>query len=99
MPVWLGLFSLSSDAAGSGAVGASAASAKIELHQTAKAAKPSHNLANHGMLPDEDDIRELLVYLTLLFIVLSWMLREIHIAFFTEDSESNESRRRTRAMT
>ena len=43
----------------------------------------SHNLANHGSLPDLDDVQELLVYLTLLFIVLSWMMREIHIAFFT----------------
>jgi len=42
-----------------------------------------HNLANHGSLPDLDDVQELLVYLTLLFIVLSWMMREIHIAFFT----------------
>jgi len=43
----------------------------------------SHNLANHGNLPDLDDMQELLVYLTLLMIVLSWMMREIHIAFFT----------------
>ena len=43
----------------------------------------SHNLANHGSLPDLDDLQELLVYLTMLFIVLSWMMREIHIAFFT----------------
>ena len=47
-----------------------------------------HSLANHGMLPDKDDVQELVIYLTLLFIVLSWMLREIHIAFFTEDSET-----------
>ena len=42
-----------------------------------------HNLANHGNLPDFDDVQELLLYLTLLVIVLSWMMREIHIAFFT----------------
>jgi len=49
----------------------------------APASSLRHNLANHGNLPDLDDVQELLVYLTLLFIVLSWMLREIHIAFFT----------------
>ena len=42
----------------------------------------THNLANHGSLPDMDDVHELIVYLTLLIVVLSWMLREIHIAFF-----------------
>jgi hypothetical protein len=55
-----------------------------------------HNMANHGMLPDKDDIQELFVYLTLLFIVLSWMLREIHLAFFSaaSDPESSSSARR-----
>lgn len=61
-------------------------------------AVPSHlqNLANHKMLPNKDDIQELLVYLTLLFIVLSWMLREIHLAFFaaSNDPESSSSARR-----
>jgi hypothetical protein len=41
----------------------------------APASSLRHNLANHGNLPDLDDVQELLVYLTLLFIVLSWMLR------------------------
>ena len=44
-----------------------------------------HNLANHGNLPDLDDMQELVIYLTLLFIVLSWMMREIHIVFFTSE--------------
>jgi hypothetical protein len=58
--------------------------------------KQKHNLANHGMLPDQDDMRELLVYVTLLFIVLSWMLREVHLAFFTQEPEIREMRRSTR---
>jgi hypothetical protein len=41
-------------------------------------------------------MRELLVYVTLLFIVLSWMLREIHLAFFTQEPESREMRRSMR---
>ena len=51
-----------------------------------------HNLANHVSLPDLDDVQEPLVYLTLLFIVLSWMLREIHIAFFTTGLPFNVDR-------
>ena len=52
----------------------------------------THNLANHGSLPDLDDVQELVVYLTLLLVVLSWMLREIHLAFFTGEAESTLSR-------
>ena len=54
-----------------------------KTQKQAPASSLRHNLANHGNLPDLDDVQELLVYLTLLFIVLSWMLREIHVAFFT----------------
>ena len=37
------------------------------------------------------------MYLTLLLVVLSWMLREIHLAFFTGEAESTLSRGGVRA--
>lgn len=39
-----------------------------------------HALHRGGvLLPNSDDIREIMIYLTMLFIVLSWMLRYIAI--------------------
>ena len=58
--------------------------------------KAQHSLANHGMFPDKEDMRELVVYVTLLFIVLSWMLREVQLAFFTQDNDPREMRRNLR---
>eukprot|EP00293_Proteomonas_sulcata_P006863 CAMPEP_0184323552 /NCGR_PEP_ID=MMETSP1049-20130417/130919_1 /TAXON_ID=77928 /ORGANISM="Proteomonas sulcata, Strain CCMP704" /LENGTH=55 /DNA_ID=CAMNT_0026645097 /DNA_START=122 /DNA_END=286 /DNA_ORIENTATION=- len=51
--------SLSADGIGTVAAAAAAVSPKTEIHQQARLSKPAHGLANHGLLPNEDDVREL----------------------------------------
>jgi len=46
-----------------------------------------------------DDVQELVLYLTMMLIVVSWMLREIHIAFFSRSRAEEglvSSRRQSR---
>ena len=67
-----------------------------ELKTSCAHDKKKHSLSNHGMFPDQEDVRELIIYVTLLFIVLTWMFREVHLAFFTQETDTRELRRTMR---
>mmetsp|Transcript_1786 Transcript_1786/g.4291 ORF Transcript_1786/g.4291 Transcript_1786/m.4291 type:complete len:81 (+) Transcript_1786:87-329(+) len=56
-----------------------------------------HSKGQLHALPNQNDFQEVVVYLTMLFIVMSWMLREIHMAFFALSDQAGGASREPRS--